>query len=82
MFVSAYKKLQKEYNNFVTWLNESQETLIDKEKGLADLDQLSAQTSSYKSFSSDVIAHQADLRFITISAQKFLDECEVSVCHL
>lgn len=41
---------------------------------MSDLSRLSAQAESTREFVSDVIAHQADLRFISMSAQKFVDE--------
>lgn len=35
-------------------------------------------TLSFQSFTNDVIAHQADLRFITMAAQKFINESQVN----
>uniref|UniRef100_T1IVF3 Dystonin n=1 Tax=Strigamia maritima TaxID=126957 RepID=T1IVF3_STRMM len=67
-------KFKNELLPFQKWLREAQVTLIDKERSLGDLDRLKKNVDSIKSFSSDVIAHQADLRFITMAAQKFLDE--------
>lgn len=46
----------------------------EKERALADLTRLSSQGDSIREFVSDVIAHQADLRFIAMAAQKFVDE--------
>ncbi|GIY98970.1 dystonin [Caerostris extrusa] len=46
----------------------------EKERSLVDLDHLKENADAYKAFSSDAIAHQADLRFITMAAQKFVDE--------
>lgn len=70
-------KLKGELNIFSTWLGKARRTLEDKEKALSDLQRLDASTTSTKEFVSDVIAHQADLRFITMSAQKFVDEGKV-----
>lgn len=67
-------KLQSELEIFSTWLQQARRTLEDKERALSDLNKLPSQTDSTKDFVSDVIAHQADLRFITMSAQKVVDE--------
>lgn len=52
----------------------SRNTLEEKEQALSNLNRLSSQSGSIRDFVSDVIAHQADLRFISMSAQKFVDE--------
>lgn len=67
-------KLVSELEVFSTWLQQSRRTLEDKERILSDLQRLSSQSDSIREFVSDVIAHQADLRFISMSAQKFSDE--------
>ncbi|XP_071036383.1 microtubule-actin cross-linking factor 1 isoform X6 [Parasteatoda tepidariorum] len=68
------RKFSNELINFMEWLKESHLKQSEKEKNLVDLEHLKENADSYKAFSSDVIAHQADLRFITIAAQKFVDE--------
>ncbi|CAG9820406.1 unnamed protein product [Phaedon cochleariae] len=67
-------KLRGELASFSGWLAQSRRVLEDKERSLSDLDRLGASADSTREFVSDVIAHQADLRFITMSAQKFVDE--------
>ncbi|XP_049546716.1 microtubule-actin cross-linking factor 1 isoform X21 [Anopheles darlingi] len=69
-------KLRSELDTFSSWLQTSRRTLEEKESTLSDLHNLPSQSDSVKEFHSDVIAHQADLRFITMSAQKFVDECK------
>ncbi|XP_065091738.1 dystonin isoform X34 [Ochlerotatus camptorhynchus] len=69
-------KLRSELDTFSTWLQTSRRTLEDKENTLSDLNRLSTQSESVKEFHGDVVAHQADLRFITMAAQKFVDECK------
>lgn len=59
---------------FSAWLQNSRRTLEDKERALSDLNRLASQADSVREFVSDVIAHQADLRFISMAAQKFVDE--------
>lgn len=73
-------KLKGELNIFSDWLSKARRTLEDKERALSDLKHLDASADSTKEFVSDVIAHQADLRFITMSAQKFVDEGKVRFC--
>lgn len=70
-------KLKSELTNFSSWLSKARRTLEDKERALSDLQRLGTSVDSTKEFVSDVIAHQADLRFITMSAQKFVDESKV-----
>ena len=67
-------KLRKELDSFSKWLQSARRTLEDKERALSDLSRLSSQAESVREFVSDVIGHQADLRFITMIAQKFVDE--------
>lgn len=71
-------KLKSELNVFSTWLAKARRILEDKERALSDLQRLDSSVDSTKEFVSDVISHQADLRFITMSAQKFVDEGKVS----
>ncbi|XP_035227819.1 dystonin-like, partial [Stegodyphus dumicola] len=74
---TASEELQKFSNeliNFMEWLKDSHLKQTEKERSLVDLDHLKENADAYKTFSSDAIAHQADLRFITMAAQKFVDE--------
>lgn len=57
-------------------------TLEDKEAALSKLNSLPDQSEDVREFVSDVIAHQADLRFITMSAQKFVDESKVYIIYI
>ncbi|XP_053967047.1 dystonin isoform X25 [Anastrepha ludens] len=66
-------KLCGELSIFFNWLQEARHTLEDKEQSLADLKNLSLHGDSIREFVSDVIGHQADLRFVTMSAQRFVD---------
>nr|CAI5837429.1 unnamed protein product [Callosobruchus analis] len=67
-------KLKSELTIFSNWLGKARRILEDKERALSDIQRLDSSVDSTKEFVSDVIAHQADLRFITMSAQKFVDE--------
>lgn len=68
---------RNELNTFNTWMEGAYRTLEDKEAALSKLNSLPDQSEDVREFVSDVIAHQADLRFITMSAQKFVDESKV-----
>jgi len=65
---------RNELTTFSIWLDKARSVLEDKERSLSDLNKLSSSTDTTRDFISDVIAHQADLRFITMAAQKFVDE--------
>lgn len=67
-------KFKNELSTFSHWLDSARRILEKKEHSLSDLNRLHASTDSTRDFISDVIAHQADLRFITMAAQKFADE--------
>ncbi|XP_011502771.1 PREDICTED: dystonin [Ceratosolen solmsi marchali] len=67
-------KFKNETTTFFTWLDKSQKILVDKERSLSDLNNLMNNIDINRDFVSDIIAHQADLRFITMAAQKFVDE--------
>ena len=65
---------RNEVSSFSTWLDKARRILEDKERSLSNLNKLTSSTDTTRDFISDVIAHQADLRFITMAAQKFVDE--------
>ncbi|XP_028982177.1 microtubule-actin cross-linking factor 1 isoform X2 [Diachasma alloeum] len=67
-------KFKNEISSFSSWLDKARRVLEEKERSLSDLNRLSSSTDTTRDFISDVIAHQADLRFITMAAQKFVDE--------
>ena len=67
-------KFRTEITNFKMWMTKSTKLAEDKERLLANLSRVQANADVTREFVSDVIAHQADLRFITMAAQKFIDE--------
>ncbi|CAG9792786.1 unnamed protein product [Diatraea saccharalis] len=67
-------KFSNELNTFNAWMEGAYRLLEEKEAAISKLDKLPHQGDDIREFVSDVIAHQADLRFITMAAQKFLDE--------
>jgi dystonin len=64
-----------EVTTFKTWMDKSIRTLEEKERNVSNLS--TSGRDNTKEFVSDVIAHQGDLRFITMSAQKFIEESKV-----
>jgi len=63
-------KYRNELRNFTTWLVKAQQSLEEREKSLGTLQ----RNDSTKEFVIDVIAHQADLRFLGMAAQKFMED--------
>lgn len=76
---ASYSLRRSELTLFTAWLDKARHNLEDRERSLAQLNKMDASSESTREFVSDVIAHQADLRFITMAAQKFVDESKVSV---
>lgn len=72
--ITIYSFYRNEILIFSTWLDKARRTLEDKERSLSNLNKLNTSADQTREFVSDVIAHQADLRFITMAAQKFVDE--------
>ncbi|XP_013786395.2 uncharacterized protein LOC106470391 [Limulus polyphemus] len=68
------EKFNVELLTFKKWLLEAEEKLKEQEKNVGDLKNLKENGEYFKEFTNDVIAHQADLRFITMIAQRFVDE--------
>merc|ERR1719471_2013529 len=66
-------KFRSEGTTFKVWLEKAFKLLEDKERKLADLNKVQGNTSDIKEFVTDVNTHGADLKFLTISGQKFID---------
>lgn len=66
-----------ELSTFNTWLDASYRLLEEQERALAQLGKAGDRSGAARDFLGDVMAHQADLRFITMAAQKFVDESKV-----
>jgi hypothetical protein len=58
-------------------MEKARRSLDEKERSLSSLNKVETSDAATKEFLSDVIARQADLRFITMAAQKFFDESKV-----
>ena len=67
--------------SFRTWLEKAYKILEDKERQLANLNKISSSIDDIKAFVSDVMTHGADLKFLTISGQKFVDLSKVGVFY-
>ena len=78
--VGALEELSKfrgEVSAFRSWLEKAYKVMEDKERQLANLNKVQGNTSDIKEFVSDVMTHGADLKFLTISGQKFVDLSKV-----
>ena len=71
-----------ESSAFRNWLEKAYKVLEDKEKQLANLNKVQGNTSDIKEFVNDVMTHGADLKFLKISGQKFVDLSKVSRKYL
>lgn len=79
--LSALEELSKflsEASTFRTWMEKAYKVLEDKERQLANLNKLQGNTDDIKSWVNDVMTHGADLKFLTMSGQKFVDLSKVS----
>jgi DNA helicase IV len=78
--LAAMEELNKfriEMTSFRTWMEKAYKILEDKERQLANLNKLQGNADGIKEFVSDVMTHGADLKFLTISGQKFIDLSKV-----
>lgn len=69
-------KYEKEIGLFQTWLKQAGKIMVEKERLCSDLNKAKGYEQGCRDFLGDVIAHQADLRFITMACQKFYDESD------
>ena len=67
-------KYDNETTVFNSWMKQATRTMLEKERLCSDVSKIKNYGKELQDFLGDVIAHQADLRFITISSEKFLDE--------
>ncbi len=75
-------KFRQEMASFRTWMEKAYRTLEDKERQLANLSNLRSNADDIKQFVNDVMTHGADLKFLTISGQKFVDLCKEYISAL
>ena len=75
--LEEFNKFSTEMAIFRTWLEKAYKTLEDKERQLANLNKVQGSIDDIKAFVSDVMTHGADLKFLTISGQKFVDLSKV-----
>ena len=65
-------KFRSEIGTFRTWMEKAYKVLEDKERQLANLNKLQGNADGIKEFVGDVMTHGADLKFLTISGQKYV----------
>jgi dystonin len=70
-------KFRTEMGSFRIWMEKSYKVLEDKERQLANLNKLQGNADGIKEFVSDVMTHGADLKFLTISGQKYVELSKV-----
>ncbi|NXH43145.1 MACF1 factor, partial [Dicaeum eximium] len=67
------QKFLRDHGEFQAWLEQAEQDLQGMYKGDSDPASLRQLLRRQGSFSEDVISHKGDLRFVTMSGQKFLD---------
>ncbi|XP_056670300.1 dystonin isoform X33 [Monodelphis domestica] len=67
------EKFDADYNEFDSWLQQSEQELENLEAGADDFSGIMIKLKRQKSFSEDVISHKGDLRYITISGHRVLE---------
>ncbi|NXE41134.1 MACF1 factor, partial [Ptilorrhoa leucosticta] len=67
------QKFLRDHGEFEAWLRQAERDLQGMYKGGGDPASLRQLLLRQGSFSEDVISHKGDLRFVTMSGQKFLD---------
>lgn len=77
--LDEFIKFNSEMATFKTWLEKAYKILEDKERQLANLNKVQGSIDDIKAFVSDVMTHGADLKFLTISGQKFVDLSKVGL---
>ena len=78
--LSAHEELVKfhsESTAFRNWMEKAFKILEDKEKQLANLGKVSGKPNDIKEFVTEVLTHRADLKFLTISGEKFVQLSKV-----
>ncbi|NXR49005.1 MACF1 factor, partial [Hippolais icterina] len=68
------QKFLRDHGEFQAWLEQAEQELEGMHRGDGDPASLRQLLRRQGSFSEDVISHKGDLRFVTMSGQKFLDE--------
>ncbi|NXA86826.1 MACF1 factor, partial [Melanocharis versteri] len=67
------QKFLRDHGEFQAWLEQAEQDLEGMYQGDSDPASLRQLLRRQGSFSEDVISHKGDLRFVTMSGQKFLD---------
>ncbi|XP_059724545.1 microtubule-actin cross-linking factor 1 isoform X6 [Haemorhous mexicanus] len=67
------QKFLRDHGEFQAWLEQAEQDLQGMYKGDSDPDSLRGLLRRQGSFAEDVISHKGDLRFVTMSGEKFLD---------
>ena len=77
--VDELQKFSEDQGEFGTWIREAekQQDRLNRSVG-RDLETLKDQLKEQQAFNEDVMSHGADLRFMNVTGQKFLDAARVS----
>ncbi|KAL8599003.1 hypothetical protein ACOMHN_006812 [Nucella lapillus] len=70
-------KLEDEVGKFHTWMKATTSELSRQEQCLQRFEDLKPLAEKQKEMSGDVVSHQADLRFMSMAAQKYMEEAKL-----
>ena len=72
-------KYQEEHGTMEGWLTGAEDKMraLQRRAG-GDLSSLADQEQETAMFAADVVAHQAELRFLNMQAQRYIDQAKVS----
>ncbi|KAK7099742.1 hypothetical protein V1264_022800 [Littorina saxatilis] len=70
-------KLEEEMGKFKQWMSSANKELTRQEECLQRFEDLKPLADKQKALSSDVVSHQADLRFMSMASQKYMEEAKL-----
>ncbi|XP_046365478.2 microtubule-actin cross-linking factor 1-like isoform X10 [Haliotis rufescens] len=70
-------KYETEHNKFLVWLTGAEKELDRQEECMQRFEDLKPLADKQKSLLSDIVTHQADLRFMSMTSQKYMEEAKL-----
>ncbi|KAK3581860.1 hypothetical protein CHS0354_032763 [Potamilus streckersoni] len=70
-------KFEAELKKFQTWLTSTEQELKGQEEAVKDLDNLKHMMEQHQELSDDIIAHGADVKYLSFAVQKYMEEAKL-----
>ncbi|OWF34915.1 Dystonin [Mizuhopecten yessoensis] len=70
-------KFEEEMTKFSDWLRETKNDLTTHQREVTNLDRLKEIKEHQKDMMNDMISHQADIRFMSMAVQKYMEEAKL-----